>query len=62
MARVLKGKSLCDWPGLKEFCDELYSKNIRSTFLLSIQIDIYEEEALKDSSTAPEKVAKALEV
>lgn len=59
---VLKGKSLCDWPGLKEFCNELFSKNIKSPFLLSIQIDIYEEEARKDSSTAPEAVAKALEL
>ncbi len=60
--RVLKGKSLCEWPGLQEFCDELKAKNIRSPFLLSFQIDIYEEEASKNSGTAPEVIAKAVEV
>lgn len=60
--RVLKGKSLCEWPGLQEFCEELTSKGICSPFLLSLRVDIYEEEAKKDSSTAQEKIGIAVEV
>jgi hypothetical protein len=49
---------------VSEFCDELYSKHIRSPLLLSMMVDIYEERALATDITehAQNFVAKALEV
>ena len=60
--RILKGKSLCDWPSIRTFCDELYSKSIRSPFLLSLLIDLYEEDARKGEEGAQDNVTKAVEV
>ncbi|GFR87323.1 protein farnesyltransferase/ geranylgeranyltransferase type-1 subunit alpha [Elysia marginata] len=40
---VLSEKKLCEFPSLMEFCLELYSKHIRSPFLMACMIDNYEE-------------------
>ena len=49
---------------MSEFCEELYSKHIRSPLLLSMMVDIYEERALATDTTehARDYLAKALEV
>ena len=61
---ILRGHKLSEFPGVSEFCDELYSKHIRSPLLLSMMVDIYEERALATDTTehAQNFLAKALEV
>lgn len=46
---VLRGRRLSEWPGLKEACLELYSRHLHSPFLLSLLVDMYEEEAGQES-------------
>ena len=58
--RVLKGKRLSEYPGVKEACDEMYSRHIRSPFLLSTLVDMHEERA--GQVGGEEALAKALEV
>ncbi|KAK0043568.1 protein farnesyltransferase/geranylgeranyltransferase type-1 subunit alpha [Biomphalaria pfeifferi] len=43
MKGVLQERKLFDFPGVLEFCHELYSKQIRSPFLIACMIDCYEE-------------------
>lgn len=61
---ILRGRKLSEFPGVSEFCEELYSKHIRSPLLLSMMVDIYEERALATDTTehARDYLAKALEV
>lgn len=61
---ILKGKKLSEYPGLKSFCDELYSKHIRSPFLLSLLVDMYEEciQPPVDDEHPDPNLTKALEV
>ncbi|KAK3774700.1 hypothetical protein RRG08_051242 [Elysia crispata] len=40
---VLSERKLSEFPSLMEFCVELYSKHIRSPFLMACMIDNYEE-------------------
>lgn len=49
---------------MSEFCEELYSKHIRSPLLLSMMVDIYEERALASDKPehAHDYLTKALEV
>lgn len=57
--RVLKGKRLSEYPGLREACEDMYSGHIRSPLLLGLLIDMYQEigdhthlnKALEASST-----------
>lgn len=54
---------MSEYPGLNQFCEELYSKHIRSPLLLSLMVDICEEGAeANKSERAPENLTKALEV
>jgi hypothetical protein len=41
--RILKGKRLSEYPGLRETCEGMLSKNIRSPLLLGVLIDMYQE-------------------
>ena len=56
---VLKGKQLSEHPGLKDTCQEMFSQRIRSPFLLSLLVDMYEEEVGQGKQ---EGLGKALEV
>ena len=56
---VLKGKRLSEHPGLKDTCLEMFSQRIRSPFLLSLLVDMYEEEVGQGKQ---ESLGKALEV
>ena len=56
---VLKGKQLSEHPGLKDTCQEMFSQRIRSPFLLSLLVDMYEEEVGQGKQ---ESLGKALEV
>ena len=56
---VLKGKELSEHPGLKDTCQEMFSQRIRSPFLLSLLVDMYEEEVGQGKQ---ESLGKALEV
>ena len=58
---ILQGRKLFEYPGLGQFCEELFSKHIRSPFLLAVMVDMCEERA-KDSEHAQENQTKALEV
>lgn len=42
--RILKGKCLNEYPGLKVACDDMFSKNIRSPLLLGVLVDMYQEQ------------------
>lgn len=55
---VLKGKQLSEYPGLKDTCQEMFSQ-YHSPFLLSLLVDMYEEEAGRGEK---ESLRKALEV
>ena len=61
---ILRGRKLSEFPGVSEFCEELYAKHIRSPLLLSMMVDIYEERVLAADTTehAQNYLAKALEV
>lgn len=41
--RILKGKQLSEYPGLRETCEEMLSNNIRSPLLLGVLVDMYQE-------------------
>ena len=56
---VLKGKQLSEHPGLKDTCQEMFSQRIRSPFLLSLLVDMYEEDVGQGKQ---ESLGKALEV
>ena len=56
---MLKGKQLSEHPGLKDTCQEMFSQRIRSPFLLSLLVDMYEEEVGQGKQ---ESLRKALEV
>jgi len=55
---VLKGKQLSEYPGLKDTCQEMFSQ-YHSPFLLSLLVDMYEEEAGRGEK---ESLRKALEL
>ena len=59
--RVLLGRRLSEHPGLKEACQDLYSRQIRSPFLLAMLVDIYEEEEAGEGR-GQESLGQALEV
>ncbi len=60
---MLRGKRLSEYPGLREVCDEMYSRHVRSPFLLSTLMDMYEEEAgLEGAGHRSESLMKAIEV
>lgn len=58
--RVLQGRRLSEHPGLKEACQEMYSRQIRSPFLLAMLVDMCEEEA--GQGRGQESLGQALEV
>eukprot|EP00057_Strongylocentrotus_purpuratus_P031275 XP_784125.3 PREDICTED: protein farnesyltransferase/geranylgeranyltransferase type-1 subunit alpha [Strongylocentrotus purpuratus] len=49
---VLALRDISSFPGLMQTCQDMYSENVRSPFLLSFIIDIYEEQL--ESKTFPE--------
>ena len=57
---VLLDHKLCDYPEVMEFCQDLYSKQIRSPFLIACMIDCYEEK-LEDGKV-DDNLQKALQV
>ena len=61
---ILRGRKLSEFAGVSEFCEDLYSKHIRSPLLLSLMVDIYEERAAADKTTehAQNYLTKALGV
>ena len=61
-ASVLKGKHLSEHPGLKEACEEMRSRHIRSPFLLSMQVDMCEEKAARGGPQGKESLQQALKV
>ncbi|XP_074641472.1 protein farnesyltransferase/geranylgeranyltransferase type-1 subunit alpha-like [Tubulanus polymorphus] len=40
---ILMNKKISRYPGLREFCDELYNKHIHSPYMIACLIDIYDE-------------------
>ena len=40
---VLQERSMYDFPGVLDFCEELYAKSIRSPHLLGFMIDCFDE-------------------
>ena len=60
---ILRGRKLSKYPGLAQFCEDLFSKQIRSPFLLSMMVDIYQEKAVTcEAEKVRENLSKALEV
>ena len=59
---ILRGRKLSEYPGLSQFCEELYSKHIRSPFLFSLMVDICEEKVESKSEDTQEQLTKALGV
>lgn len=41
--RIMKGRCLSSYPGLREVCEEMFSKDIRSPLLLGVLVDMYQE-------------------
>ena len=42
-----------------DFCEELYKQDVRSPFLLSFLIDLYEEKSLEETNTTEQAEALA---
>ncbi|XP_064630696.1 protein farnesyltransferase/geranylgeranyltransferase type-1 subunit alpha-like [Lineus longissimus] len=52
---IFLGRTMSTYPGLREFCQELYDQRIRSPYLLSLIIDM-NEEMIKAGSSDKEKL------
>ena len=60
--RVLSERKLSEFPSLMEFCVELYSKHIRSPFLMACMIDNYEEMLEQGKPKKEENLQNATQV
>lgn len=59
---VLMDRKLSQYPGLKEFCQGLYDKSVRSPHLLACMIDTYEEMLEMKCDNSDAVLQKALEL
>lgn len=60
--RVLLDRELSTYPGLMEFCQQLYNDRYRSPYLIACMIDAYEEMLENNNGDQEETLKKSVQV